>query len=68
MMYWPPLYSKQRETYSLPHPEDELQRSVNDFWSCILRNLQGNRLQTVINEVSAAFIGRRESVTLPATS
>jgi len=33
MMHWPPLYSKTRETRSLPHPENESQQNVNRFWS-----------------------------------
>jgi len=53
---------------SLPHHENECQRSVNDSWSCILGDLVGDRLQIVINEVLAAFIGKRDSKTLPAPS
>jgi len=43
-------------TRSLPHPENERQPSINDFWSCILGNLTGDMLLTVINEGLAAFI------------
>jgi len=41
LMYWQPLYSKQVERHSLPHPENERQWSVNNWWSCILGNLSG---------------------------
>jgi len=34
LMDWPPLYSKTRETRSLPHPENGSQWRVNNFWSC----------------------------------
>jgi len=51
LMYWPPLYSKTSENHSLPHPENESQRRVNDFWSCTLGYLSGNWMQTFINEV-----------------
>jgi hypothetical protein len=53
---------------SLPHYENERQRSVNDSWSCILGFLWGDRLQIVINEVLASFIGKTDSGTLPAPS
>jgi len=51
LMYWPPLYPKTSEKRSLAHPENESQRQVNDFCSCILGNLSGNWMQTFINEV-----------------
>jgi len=35
-----------------------MQMSVNDIWSCISANLRGEMLQTVINELLAAFIGK----------
>jgi hypothetical protein len=53
---------------SLPHHENERQRSINDSWSCILGNLLGERLQIVINEVLAFFIGKTDSEKLPAPS
>jgi len=37
--------------------QNEPQRSVNDSWSGIMGNLGGDRLEIVINEVFAAFIG-----------
>jgi len=57
---------KKREIHSLPHAENETQQSVNNFWSCIMGNLSGAWLQTFINEVLAALIGKRESHMLPA--
>jgi len=67
-MYWPPLKSKNGETCSLPHHGNECQQSVNDFWSCILRNLCGHRLQIVITKVLASSIGKRRCDTLPVPS
>jgi len=48
--------------------QNERQRSVNNSWSCILVNLWGDRLHVVITAVLAAYIGRRDSNTLPASS
>jgi len=39
MMYWTPLDAKTKATCSLPHPENERQQSINNFWSCIVCNL-----------------------------
>jgi hypothetical protein len=52
----------------MPHLESDYQHSVNDCCSCILGNLGGNMLYTVINKVLAAFIGKRESNMLSAQS
>jgi len=51
LMYWPPLKSKTSDNCSLPHPENDSQRQVNDCWSCTFGNLSGNWMQTFINEV-----------------
>jgi len=67
-MCWPPLMSKDGETPSLPRPGNERQQNVNDLWYCIMGNLSGNWLQTVINEVLASIIGKRGSDMLPAPS
>src|SRR5713226_2907198 len=66
--FWPPLLTKQTAIPSLPHHENEHQRSVNDFWSCVLGNHTSDRLYSVINEFLAAFIGKTDSNTLPAPS
>jgi len=57
---------KQIPIPSQPHVENEHQWSINDCWLCILGNVGGNRLQTVLNKVLAAFIGKRECDMLPA--
>jgi len=36
---------------------NEHQRSVNDFWLCIMGYLSGDWLQTSINDILAAFRG-----------
>ena len=36
--YWPAVDVKRQTTWSLPHPTNERQRSITDFWSCILDN------------------------------
>jgi len=66
IMYWPPWWSKRIETHALPHPQNDCQRSVDDFWSCVLGNETANRLQTAINQFLAAFIGKTDCDTLPA--
>ena len=58
-MYWLPELVKIIMTCSLPHPEHERQRSVNDFWSCILGSHTADRLQTVIKKVLAAFMAKQ---------
>ena len=40
-MHWSVLLRKRQMTRSLPHPKNELQWSVNDFWPCILQNPKG---------------------------
>ena len=67
-MYRPPLGSKHVDKHSLPHPGNERERSVNNFWSCILGNQSGHWLQIVIIEVLAFFIGKKRSDMLPAPS
>jgi hypothetical protein len=44
-MYWLPQRSKWIDTCSLPHPENELQQSVDDCWLCILGNLEVRPVQ-----------------------
>ena len=38
MKYWLPLYAKEKVKCSLPHQENECQRSVNDCWPSIFVN------------------------------
>jgi hypothetical protein len=68
LAYWPPLSYKEVATCSLPHPENEHQQSVNDFWFCIIGNQSCEWLWAFINGVLAAFVGQRESDMLPAPS
>ena len=46
--------------------QNERQRRVNNFWSCMIRNLRDDRLRPFISVVLAGFLGKRESHTLPA--
>ena len=46
--------------------QNERQLSGNNFWSCIIGNLLGDRLRPFINAVLAGFIGKRASLTLRA--
>jgi len=67
-MYWPPWWSKQTGTHTLPHPKNECQWSINDCWSCILGNLEAYRMHVVVNIVLAAFLENGESWMLPTPS
>jgi len=66
--YWQPSLTKTTATRSLRHPENERQRSVNDFQLCILGKLCSDWLQTSIYQILAAFTGKNNSDTLPAAS
>jgi len=68
MIYWQPLLAKTTATCSLRHPENERQRSVNDFQLCILGKLCSDRLQTSIYERLAAFSGKNNNDMLHAAS
>jgi len=46
--------------------QNERQRSVNNVWLGIMVTLHGDWSQRCINDVQAAFIGKREIDTLPA--
>jgi len=50
----------------MPHPGNQRQWSINYLEFYILGSLSGDWLQTVINEVLAAFVGKTASETLPA--
>jgi len=58
--------TKNKRDTRLPHPEHDSQQHVNDFWSCIMTNLDGDWMQTIINDVLAVFQPKRESNTLAA--
>jgi len=53
--------------HSLPHLENECQRSVNDFWCCIFGNMSGAWSHPSINKDMAAIICRYVQ-DIPATS
>jgi len=59
------LYSKNKLWYP---PCPMLKMSVNNYWSGIVHNLGGNRLQTVTNKVFTAFIEKTENDLLTAPS
>jgi hypothetical protein len=46
--------------------QNERQRSVNNVWLSIMVTLHGDWSQRFINDGTAAFIGKREIITLPA--
>jgi len=52
----------------MPHHENEHQRSLNDYWSCILGDDTSDTVYSVIREFLAAFIGKTECNTLHAPS
>jgi len=58
LMYWQPLYSKQGERRSMPHPAYERQSSVNNWSSCILGNLNGAWSHVSINKWLAACMSK----------
>jgi len=58
MRYWQPLGAKITATCTLPHPENERQRSVNGFLSCIFGNQSIAQLFEHITELLNASIGK----------
>jgi len=68
MKFWLPSDAERIATGSLPYPENERQRNVNNFWFCIMGNLTGNRFQSSIGQVLATFRGKNNSNVLPAPS
>jgi len=68
LRYWLPLLAKTTATCSLPHPENERQQSVNNFYLDILGNLFSDWLQASIYQILAAFTGKNNSGMLPAAS
>lgn len=49
LMYWLPLQWNAEIIPSMPGFHNESQRCLNNSWSCILRNLCGNCMQTITN-------------------
>jgi len=64
----PPSLAKIISKHYLPHLENQLQWSVNDYWSCVPGNHTPDRLQAVIKEWKDAFLGNTDCDTLPAPS
>jgi len=58
MRYWRPLGAKTAATRSLPQPENERQRSVHDFWSCIFGNQGILRIFDDIQEILTALLAK----------
>jgi len=57
MRYWLPLVAKARGRGSLPHPENECQRSVNRFSCCIIGNQGIAQIFAFITELLTALLG-----------
>jgi len=58
MRYWEPVWAKTTATRFLPHPENECQWSVNNFWSCILGNQGIAWILEHITEVLTPMLGK----------
>ena len=56
-----PFYAKMVATTSLVCPKNERQRSVNNFWPCILEKARVVRRHWLIIELSSAFLGKDAS-------
>jgi len=54
--YWQPCVAKTTATYSLPHPENECQQSVNSFCCCIFCNQGIALISGFITELLTAVI------------
>jgi hypothetical protein len=62
-------YSKSNDCILyIHHLQNERHWSINNYWSCILGYLGGDRLQIVVPKVLAASIGKTPSETLTAPS
>jgi len=60
MRYWQPVWAKTTASHSLPHPENEPQQSINNFWSRILGNQGITQISELITDLSTALIGKNE--------
>jgi len=58
MRYWQPLLAKTTAKCSLQHPENERQRSVNSFRTCIVRNQGITRIFSCITVLLTALLGK----------
>ena len=64
--YWLSLLGKTTATCSLPQPQDERQRSINNLLPRILGHLCSDWLRRTNNHIMAAFTGNNYSGMLPA--
>jgi len=67
-MYQPPLWATMLVMISLPPPKIERQRSINDFWFCILDNLRATEQCQPIIYSSVAFMGTNPTDDIASTS
>jgi len=58
MRYWQPSLAKTTATCSLRHPENERQRSVNSFRTCLFRNQGIARIFACITVLLTALLGK----------
>ena len=58
MRYSQPLLGKTTVTYSLQHPENELQQSVNSFRTCIFHNQGIAQIFACITVLLTALLGK----------
>jgi len=56
MRYWQPVLAKTTATCSLQHPENERQRSVNSFRTCMFRNRGIARIIACITVLLTALL------------
>jgi hypothetical protein len=66
--YWPALDDKRQAVCSLPHPRNERQHSVIDFYFCIMDNHWAALQHYAIIGVLAVFIGPMASNDIATTS
>jgi len=58
IQYWQPLLAQTTAQCSLPHPENERQRSLNSFSCCIFSNQVIALIFAFITELLTAIIGK----------
>jgi hypothetical protein len=49
-MYKLALLQNKQMTRSLPHPKNEYQQSINDFWQCIMKHPVGCAVTVSYNQ------------------
>lgn len=62
LMYCSPLWSKTRETHTMPHQENWSRQSVNHYWCSILGNRSWHLIPTIIHEVWAQWIAKEKAI------